>query len=220
MARFAAERDVRLVNCWEFAKDCIWTWHVRATGEQAGAFYDVAGDPMGSGMVGMWECHSWMAWAYPSWTEAFNWNVAAIPNVEGLPIVAPMHADTFVMVKAGQRKDAAWEVMKWMFQPDPLKRLAKNYGSIPAHVDLAATWVDDMKVDFPDVDFAVFTESANYLDKPNHESWTPDWNRVFDAVQTAYDKIASGETLNVQEVLDALNTECQGYIDEWWEKWG
>ncbi len=208
------------VNAFEFNKDTIWTWHIRATGEQAGAFYDVAGDPFGSGMVGMWECHSWMAWAYGSWTEAFNWDVAAVPYVEGFPIIAPMHADTFTMVKAAHHKDAAWEVMKWMFQPEILNRLAKNYGSIPAHVELAAGWVDEMKADYPDVDFEVFLEAAEYLDQPNHESWTPDWNRIWDAIDNAWSLIDSGENLNVQEVLDNLNAEVQGYLDEWWETWG
>lgn len=208
------------VDCWEFAKDVIWTHHIRATGEQSGAFYDVAGDPMGSGMVGMWECHSWMSWAYGSWTEAFNWNVAATPNVEGRPIVAPMHADTFTIVKAAHHKDQAWEVMQWMFQPEILKQLAKNYGSIPSHVELEAGWVDEMKADFPDVDFAVFLESANYPDQPNHESWMPEWNRIHDAVDAAWGLVSSGENLNVQEVLNTVNAECQGYLDEWWTVWG
>jgi multiple sugar transport system substrate-binding protein len=208
------------VDCWEFAKDVIWTDHVRATGEQGGAFYDVAGDPMGSGMVGMWECHSWMAWAYGSWTEAFNWNVAANPNAEGFPIVAPMHADTFVMLKTAQHKDAAWEAIKWMFEPEILNRLCKNWGAIPAHLDLGAGWVDSMKADYPDVDFEVFLKSADYLDMPSHESWTPDWNRVHDACDSAWGLVSSGENTNVQEVLDNLAAECQGYIDEWWEVWG
>jgi multiple sugar transport system substrate-binding protein len=208
------------VDCFTFAKDVIWTDHVRATGEQAGAFYDVAGDPMGSGMVGMWECHSWMAWAYGSWTEAFNWNIAANPNVEGLPIVAPMHADTFVMLKTAPHKDAAWDAIKWMFTPDILNRLCKNWGAIPAHLELGAGWVDDMKADYPDVDFEVFIKSADYLEMPNHESWTPDYGRVFDGVQTTWDLIGTGENLNVQEVLDSYQAEAQGYLDEWWEIWG
>jgi multiple sugar transport system substrate-binding protein len=208
------------VNCFEWMKDTIWTWHIRATGEQGGAFYDVAGDPMGSGMVGMWECHSWMAWAYGSWTEAFNWNVAATPNVEGFPIVAPMHADTFVMTKASDHKDAAWEVMKWLFQPEPLNKLAKNYGSIPAHTELAAGWVGEMNADYPNVDFGVFLESADYPDSPNHESWMPEWNRIHDAVDSAWGLVNSGENLNVQQVLDDVNATCQGYLDEWWVTWG
>jgi len=208
------------VEVWEFAKDCVWTDHIRANGEQGGAFYDMAGDPMGSGMVGMWECHSWMAWAYGSWTEAFNWNVAAVPAFEGHPVVAPMHADTFVMVHAAHHKEAAWEAVKWMFQPDILDRLCKNWGAIPAHLELGAGWVDNIKGDYPDVDFGVFLDSADYLDSPNHESWMPDWNRIHDAVDSAWGLVMSGENTNVQEVLDTVAAECQGYIDEWWLAWG
>jgi multiple sugar transport system substrate-binding protein len=208
------------INCWEFEKDNIWTHHIRASGEQSGAFYDVAGDPMGSGLVGMWECHSWMAWAYGSWTEAFNWDVAAIPYVAGFPVVAPMHADTFTMVKASDHKKQAWEVMKWMFEPETLNQLAKNYGSIPAHTELAAGWVDEMHGDFPDIDFEVFLKSAEYPDQPNHESYMPDWTRINDAVDAAWGLVSSGENLNVPEVLDDLNAECQGYLDAWWEVWG
>jgi len=204
------------VETMEWNKDTIWTWHIRATGEQAGAFYDVAGDPMGSGMVAMWECHSWMAWAYASWTEAFNWDVAAVPAVEGYPVMAPMHADTFVMLRAAHHKDEAWEVMKWMFEPDILDRLAKNYGSIPADKDLAAGWVDSMNADFPDVDFQVFLDSIAYLDDPQHEKWTPEFQRIYDAVDVARDTIGSGENINVQEVMDNLNAEVQGYLDEYW----
>ena len=70
------------------------------------------------------------------------------------------------------------------------------------------------------MDFAVFLESANYLDQPNHEAWMPEWGRIHDAVDTAYSLVSSGENLNVQEVLDNLNAEAQGYLDEWWAAWG
>jgi multiple sugar transport system substrate-binding protein len=200
----------------EWIKDTIWTWHIRATGEQSGAFYDVAGDPMGSGMVGMWECHSWMAWAYSSWTEAFNWDVAAVPAVEGFPVMAPVHADTFVIPKSSHHPDEAWEVAKWLFEPDMLMRLAKNYGCIPARQSLAQQWLDDMAAEFPNVDWVVFLGSIDYIDDPQHEKWTPEYSKIYDAVQAAHDLIATGENLNVQEVMDNLNAEAQGYLDEYW----
>jgi multiple sugar transport system substrate-binding protein len=199
----------------QFHKDTIWTWHIRATGEQSGSFYSVAGDPMGSGMVGMWECHSWMAWAYPSWTENFNWDIGAVPTVEGFDTVAPIHADTFGMVQAARYKDQAWEAIKWVFQPDIQKTLDTLYGCIPAQTDLAATWVDDQTATFPDVDFAVFVDAIPYLDNPQHEGWIPAFTRVWQACDTAWGLIAA-EGGDVQEVMDNLNAEAQGYMDEWW----
>jgi multiple sugar transport system substrate-binding protein len=208
------------VNAMEWNKDTIWTWHIRATGEQSGAFYDVAGDPMGSGLVGMWECHSWMAWAYPSWTEAFYWNVGAVPSVEGFEPCAPIHADTFVMLKVAHHPDQAWEVMKWMFEPEVLDRLAANYGAIPAHQELAAGWVDGMNEKFPDIDFAAFLDAIPYLDDPQHEKWTPEYSRVVDAVENALQLVQSGENTNVPEVMDNLNAEVQAMLDEYWATWG
>ena len=101
-----------------------------------------------------------------------------------------------------------------------LNQLAKNYGSIPAHTELAAGWVGEMQADFPDVDFEVFLKSAEYPDQPNHESWIPDYTRISDAIDAAWELVSSGENLNVPEVLDSLNAECQGYLDEWWTVWG
>ena len=204
------------VQAMEFNKDCWWTWHIRATGEQAGAFYDVAGEPLGSGMVGMWENHSWMAYAFESWTEAFNWDLGAVPYVEGFDPCAPIHADTFTMVQAAHHKDQAWEVMKWMFEPDILDRLCENYGAIPAHKDLAASWVGKMAEKFPNVDFEVFLDAIPYLDDPQHEKWIPEYARMNDAIDTTEGLVSSGENLNVQEVMDNLQAEVQAMLDEYW----
>jgi multiple sugar transport system substrate-binding protein len=202
------------VRAWEFDKAARWDMHIRATGEQEGSYYEVAGDGMSSGMIAMWECHSWMQYAYGGWTEAFFWDVGAVPVVEGFDPVAPMHADTFTMVQAAHHKDAAWEVMKWMFQPDILMRLCKNWGGIPADIDLAATWVDDQTAQYPDVDFAVFLDAADYPDVPNHESWKPRYDEVNDAVASQLQLMVAGENLNVQELLDAANAEVQALLDE------
>jgi multiple sugar transport system substrate-binding protein len=204
------------VGAWTFHKNTIWDWHIRTTGEQAGRFYAVAGDPMGSGMVGMWENHSWMAWAYGSWTESFSWNVGAVPAVTGFDPVSAMHANTFTMVKAAHHKDAAWEVIKWLFQPDILKRLCDNYGDIPANQELAATWVDDQKAKFPDIDFGAFVDAIPYLDNPQSEKWMPGYAQMMTAVDNAVSLINSGENLNVEEILNNLDAEVQGYVDEYW----
>jgi len=197
--------------------DTTWKTHIWANGEQGGAFYDVAGDPFGSGMVGAWEIHSWMGWAYGSWTESFNWDVAAVPMVAevGKPI-AVVDADTYVMSKTAKNPDAAWQAMKWLFEPAQFDRLCKNYSCIPARKTLAATWVSGQQAQFPDVDFQVFLDSLDYIDRPNHEAWLPEYKRVGDACTKAWDLLRTGENLNVEEVLASLSAEAQGYIDEYW----
>jgi len=204
------------VQTMSWVKDTVWTWHIRASSEQAGAFYDAAGDPMGSGMVAMWECHSWMSYAWPSWTESFNWDVAAVPAAGSNKPQAPVDADTFVMPKSGKHPDEAWEVVKWFFQPENMERLVKNYGCMPARGSSIEKWFADRQAEYPNVDFQVFADSLNYVDIPNHESYTPEYTKKEDAIQTALDLVLTGENLDVQAVMDTLNTTVQGYLDEYW----
>ena len=66
----------------------------------------------------------------------------------------------------------------------------------------------------------VFSPEETRLQAVSAASWTPDYTRINDAVGAAWELVSSGENLNVQEVLDNVNAECQGYLDEWWEVWG
>ena len=204
------------VTAAQWMADNTWERHIRATGEQSGAFYDVAGDPFGSGLVAMWECHSWMAYAFEGWTDSLNWDMAAVPAGPNGDIAAAIHADTFAITKSSLHPQEAWEVAKWLSQPDILNRLAQNWGGIPARKSLAETWRSDMEAKYPDQDFQVFFDAIDYLDAPNHEAWMPQYNKINDALGNAIDLIVTGENLNVQEVMDAANEEIQGYLDEYW----
>jgi multiple sugar transport system substrate-binding protein len=200
----------------QFVKDTVWTWHIRANTEQGGTLSDATGDPMGSGKIAMWEINSWMGYAWPAWKSSFNWNAAAVPSVGSNKVAAEVDADTFVIPKSSKHQKEAWEVVKWLFQPEIMQKLTKNYSCIPARKSLAATWADDMKKDYPNVNFQVFLDSLNYIDKPNHESWTPAYTKINDAMNNANDQIMTGKNLDVQAVMDNVNTEVQGYLDEYW----
>ncbi len=204
------------VEAMQWVADRIWKDHISASDEQSGVFYDTAGDPFGSGMLGMWESHSWMAYTFDGWTDAFNWDVAAIPAGPHGDIVANIDADTFAIPKSSKHPDEAWEVAKWMAQPDILLRLAKIWGSLPARKSISDSWLDEMQASYPDVNFQVFIDSIDYLDAPNNEAWVPNYGKVNDAIENARALVLTGENTNVQEVMDALNDEVQGYLDEYW----
>jgi multiple sugar transport system substrate-binding protein len=74
-----------------------------------------------------------------------------------------------------------------------------------------------LEENFAGLDFDVVFESINYLDAPNHESWTPQWGRVEDTMEFAVARVLTGETLDAQLVLDEANEEIQGYLDEYWD---
>jgi maltose-binding protein MalE len=74
-----------------------------------------------------------------------------------------------------------------------------------------------MSEQYPEVDFQVFLDSIEYMDaSPNNESWVPNYQKVWDATEAALNRIVSGEETDAQAVVDALDAEVQGYLDEYW----
>jgi multiple sugar transport system substrate-binding protein len=204
------------VAAYTFWKENVWDYHIHASGEQSGAFYQNAGDPMGSGMIGMWETHSWMSWAYDSWSENFAWNVAAVPAGPNGEIIDMVDADTAVIPAASKHPEEAWEVVKWLFEPEQYDRLIANYGCLPADKVSMARWSDEQKAKWPGVDFEVFLDALDYVETVNHEAWKPNYARVNDVMDRAKGEISSGTNLDVEAVLQAANDEIQQLLDEYW----
>jgi multiple sugar transport system substrate-binding protein len=210
--------EQQYVDAITFHKDTIWTWHIRANGEQAGAFYQNAGDPMGSGMVGMWEVNTWMSFAWPAWTEKFTWNVGAIPAGPNGKTLVTVDADTAVIPASAKYPDQSWEVMKWMFEPDNYKTLINNYGCLPADTEILATWTSDRSEEYPGVNFQVFVDALDYIEpSPNHEAWHPNYTKVNDVMtKQIMDVIAAGTNTDVPAILKAADAEVQKLLDEYW----
>jgi ABC-type glycerol-3-phosphate transport system substrate-binding protein len=204
------------VDAYTFLKENVWDYHIRASGEQSGAFYQNAGDPMGSGMIGMWEVHSWMGWAYATWSENFAWNVAAIPAGPDGVIEVMVDADTAVIPAASKHPEAAWEVMKWLFEPEQYDRLIANYSCLPADSESMSRWVDEQQASYPGVDFDVFLEALDYVEEYNHESWKPNYARVNDVMDRVKGELLNGTNLDVEAVLQAGHDEIQQLLDEYW----
>ena len=204
------------IEAMQFVQDSIWKSYIRPNGETVSAILSDV-DPLESGQVAMWESFSWMAYAYSTWAEAFNWNVAAVPTGPHGNLVAEANADVFTIPKSSKHPDQAWEVGKWMMEADVMSRLAQSYGCIPARKSLAEGWKEGMAADYPNVDWQVFIDSIEYMDaQPNHEGWVPNYTKVWDATENAMSLIVTEKDQNVQSVMEALNTEVQGYLDEYW----
>ena len=186
-------------------------------------------DPLGSNKCAMWEIFSWMSYAYEGWDANFNWNVAAIPSLNG-HVVSATNEDTFVMCKSGKHHDEAWEVYKWLFSPEIYYRLNKNYGGIPAMKQFQSKWIEEQKNGVkgedgeylwnqyprPDINWEVFLEAGKYADNPNNESWVPNYTKVWDDMENAMNNIISGLYETTDQLAEDLNKEVQGYLDEYW----
>jgi multiple sugar transport system substrate-binding protein len=198
-------------------KDAIWTHHIAPTSAQAGAFYDNAGDPFGSGMLAMWETHTWMKWAWDSWNTSFAWDLASVPAGPNGKQLSMVDADTFVIPKSSQHKDEAWEVVKWFFEEKQLQTLIDNYGCMPADKNLAANWVGSLKAKYPEIDAQVYVDALDYTEEVNHEMWRPEYTKSNDIAGRAREQILTGTNLDVNAVLDAAAAEYQALLDEYWK---
>ena len=207
----------------------VFKFKVRPSSDSnAGAALFGDNDPMGSNKCAMWEVFSWMAYAYEGWDANFNWNVGAIPSLDG-HIVSATNIDTFVMCKSAKNHDKAWEVYKWIYSPEVYWTLCKNYGGIPAMKQFQQTWLDErtngikdaegnvVEEGRPNIHWQVLLDAADYADDPNNESWVPNFGKVWDAMEVAMASVISGLNEDTDAVAEDLNTEVQGYLDEYWE---
>ncbi len=199
----------------QWMADLVWKLHVRANSEQATAFSE-ASDPMGSGRVAMWDSQSWMAYAYQGWTDAFNWNMAAIP-AGPVGVWTDNDADTFVLSKHGTHQDQAWEVAKWFASEEIIPRLTSIWGCVPARSANLAKWKSEQEAAWPNKDWQVMLDGLDHSGVPNTECWIPDPEKITDTVNKHWDLINTGENTNVKEVMDQCNTAVQAILDDYWK---
>ncbi len=200
----------------QFIHDAVWKTHVSPTSEELSSSFGGADNPFEGGLTAMWECFSWMAYAYPTFSN-FNWNVAPVPTGPHGNIVSPTNADTFAISAHSKNPKAAWEVAKWLMEPDMLSRICGILGCMPSRKSLADNWVKNMSEKYPRVNFQLFVDSIQYMDaSPNNEQWVPNYQKVWDATENAADTLRTDGTADPQAVMDKLDTEVQGYLDEYW----
>ena len=167
--------------------------------------------PFESGRVGMWHSPSWytccMAKATFKWG---NYAIPAVPGTNGKQIVGAVHADTFAMVEKGKNKDAAWEVLKWLNSSEIASRLCKAYGCMPARKTARAAWEKEITDKFPTLDLKALYAALPYQDRPNNESWLPNYPQAFDAGEAFWTNVRTDPNLDLVKAIEQLNQTEQG----------
>lgn len=174
------------------------------------------GDPFAMGSLAMWFCHTWyMSESLMDMT--FKWDISPVPFNSKGERIARIDADVYAIPKDAENKDAAWEVMKWLLQPDNNLTLCSIYGCMPARKSTEADYKAKLAETYTGVDLDVIFKSATYLDVPNHESWVPEFGVINDALANSQSKIWTvDEDHDAKSVLDTANADIQKILDEYW----
>lgn len=198
----------------QWASDAIWKWYIMPSAQQTQA----AAPGFNTGKLGIDQCHSWLMGEMEE--LGFHWNVGAIPASPAGIVLAQCDVDGFLICNQFAHLDAAWEVAKWMMEPDQMLRLDLCWGALPPRASLQDRHMEEMSARFPDLELQVLFDSLNYIDIPNHETFIPRYGEVWDAFWAGYDRIQTGEQKDAQVVLDEVQATVQGYLDEYWAEQG
>lgn len=193
----------------------IWVDHFIPDLAGQEAYSAVGNDPFGSGLIAMFYCHTWFM-AEGLVNLPFEYDIAPLPFNQKGERISRIDADNFTMSTGAENQQAAWEVMKWITDPEQIVDVCLIYGCIPARQSVADEYRLVLEERYPGLDYDVIFKSIDYLDNPNNESYIPEWTRIGDALDNSLSLIYSGENTNAQEVLDQVNTEIQAILDEYW----
>jgi multiple sugar transport system substrate-binding protein len=147
----------------------------------------------------------------------FKWDIAPAPfNPKGERI-AQVDADGFGIPKDAKNKDEAWEVLKWLLEPENNLELCRIYGCMPARKSTESSYKASLAEIYPGINLDVIFNAATYLDVPNHESWVPDFATVNEALANAQSQILTADQdHDAKSVLDKTNVEVQKILDAYW----
>ena len=199
----------------QWISDGVWVDHFIPDYAGQDAFYALAGDPFGGGILGMFYSHTWFL-AEMAADLPFEYDFAPLPYNHLGTRVARIHADNFVIPDAFEHKEASWEVMKWLVAPERIGDLCMIYGCLPARQSAEEGFRTMLAEEHPGADIDAIYEAIDYLDKPHHEEWVPEYGRVDEILANAIDLIYTGENTDAQAVLDQANAEIQQILDEYW----
>jgi multiple sugar transport system substrate-binding protein len=172
------------------------------------------GTPFETGKIGMFYVHSWYTCCMSK--AQFKWGLyaaPAVPGTDGKTIVAPIHADTYVIVDKSKNKDAAWTVVKWLNSSEIQPRLCEAFGCIPARKSARNAWEEAAQKTFPSFDPKLISAAAAYADVPSHEAGVPNYPAAFDAMEAFWINIRTDANVDAAQSLAEMNKLVQSIYD-------
>ena len=169
----------------------MWTDHFIATGPK----FDEIAEPAGgyaffSGRVAMATNYLWITYGLGEDSGVKgDWDVAVLPS-NTAQYVSPLNADTFAILKGSKNPDAAFQAVSYLVKDRAAELLAPDiYGGMPAKTSEQSAYLDSLDSEFShDVDWQVVSDSLQYPDIPNSESFMPKYGESVSILRTYLSK--------------------------------
>lgn len=194
--------------------DGIWKTHFIPNANQVASTLLNGGGEFGSGNLAMDEGHTWftccVAPAAPA--KQFKFGFAVTPSYKGVT-VAPLHVDTFSILKSTKVPDAAFKALTAMVSSGVL---LTTYGAMPADPSKQDAWFKSINANFPGItlDWSIAQDALKYPDIPNNQSYVPNYAEAKAAFQAFQNKVRTTAGLDMDKELADLKTTLQGIFDK------
>ena len=203
---------------WKWFYNGIWTDHFLLTGPK----YDAIAEPAGgfaffSGRVAMSMNYLWTTYGLGADSPlAGDWDLAALPAYVPGQFVSPLNADTFSILKGSKHQQEAFLAMEYLVRDRAAELLAPDvYGGMPAATADQAAYLESLDAEFPhDVDWQVVSDSLQYPDVPNSESYMPEYAQSGDIMSTYLSRWTTTAGLDLDAEIEALRAELQAAWDQ------
>jgi len=203
-----------IANGEKWFNDGIWKDHFIPNANQVASTLLNAGGEFASGNLAMNEGHTWFTCCITPTAPAkpFDFGFAIAPAYNGT-ITAPLHVDTFSILKSTKVPDEAFKALTAMVESVELLTI---YGAMPADPAKQQAWFDSINANFKGItlDWSIPQAMLAYPDIPNNQSFVPNYAEAKAAFQAFQNKVRTTPGLDIDAELAALKTTLQGIFDK------
>jgi multiple sugar transport system substrate-binding protein len=202
----------------QWLSDGVWVDHfiADAAGQEiAGSMGN--GDPFSTGMAAMFLSHTWyMPEGLTGIT--FDYDLAPVPVAPSGMRIVRSDVDGFGIVNSSDEKEAAFEFISWLVEPEQIVDVCLIYGCLPPVEEVEAEFRGIMEERWPGLDYDVIYNGFGYLDDPHSDAYVVEGMRINEVLNNSLSLIYSGEETDAQVILDQANDDVQAILDEHWSE--
>jgi multiple sugar transport system substrate-binding protein len=201
----------------QWDKDTVWKWHIAPSLN----LISVIGDPFPGKRAAMTEAPSWYGYLLKAGYHE-GWEIAAVPEGPNGKIVSITDVDMTGILKVSQHPQEAWEVLKWLYEPEQLKPLVETWVNqalgVPEDAELQKNLPSMLAKNFPQLDAHILIEATQYADLINHEAWRPNLSAVQEVMELAHRQVMSNKDADIDVILEEANAKIQALLYEYWKE--